>query len=52
MYEDKFKKIPVSYLKIKGVRYLKNQAIKPIGEWEKRNLDISNENEDIGSISD
>lgn len=34
-YEDKFKSIPPSYLKVKGVKYLRKQVNKPIGMIER-----------------
>eukprot|EP00344_Euplotes_crassus_P007349 CAMPEP_0197000368 /NCGR_PEP_ID=MMETSP1380-20130617/5333_1 /TAXON_ID=5936 /ORGANISM="Euplotes crassus, Strain CT5" /LENGTH=428 /DNA_ID=CAMNT_0042417643 /DNA_START=709 /DNA_END=1992 /DNA_ORIENTATION=+ len=40
VYEEKFKKIPPSFLKTKGIKYLRNQVNIPIGQWEKRHSGI------------
>lgn len=34
-YDDKFKYIPISYLKVKGIKYLTKQINKPIGMIER-----------------
>lgn len=39
VYEEKFKKIPASFIKTKGIRYLRNQVNIPIGQWEKRHFE-------------